>query len=251
MSIWAIVLAGGSGTRFGQLPTAITDPTTAVNKVMVPLLGTPVLGWSLLALNQTASVDGVVVVAGTSVKKALTAWLSTVNPALHKPMLWARPGADRRGSVASGLRALETLAPQTVLVHDGARPMAGQALFEGILARWTEHQQAGEQWVGLLAATPMIDTVKQCDRETGQVLGTLPRDTLWQVQTPQVFHYERLCQAHETVPHALMVTDDAQLIELARFGLVGLFPSHSGNLKVTTPTDLIMLTALSQHSIEA
>lgn len=240
MSCWALLLAGGTGSRYSK--GGLAD-----NKLLVPLQGVPVLAWSVRALLASPSVGGLVVTGANEVRHALQPFLEKAKGG--KPVMWAAPGVDRRGSVWSGLQAMAEASAESVLIHDGARPLAGQVLFERILAAWRERREA-EGLSGLIAGFPMIDTVKQAAAinaigvASPQITRTLPRQSLWQVQTPQVFEYRTLCEAHQQVGPQVSVTDDAQLMELAGLGPIGLFDSPRTNVKLTTPADRAMLEAL-------
>jgi 2-C-methyl-D-erythritol 4-phosphate cytidylyltransferase/2-C-methyl-D-erythritol 2,4-cyclodiphosphate synthase len=135
-------------------------------------------------------------------------------------------GADRRASVAAGLRALRD--PAWVLVHDGVRPFASQDLIERVLDAAKRHGAA-------IPAVPVTDTLK--DSDGSHVVGTLDRSRLWAAQTPQAFRCRLLRDAHARVPEQDPVTDDAQLLE--RIGApVAIVPGEAQNIKITTAGDL-------------
>ena len=115
--------------------------------------------------------------------------------------------------------------------------MAEPALFD----RCAEAlQRSGE---ALIAATPVVDTIKQVDGQ-GRIVATPPRSELWAAQTPQGFPVAQLRQAHQQAEQAgWEVTDDAALFE--RLGWpVQVLEASSANLKVTTPLDLELAAAL-------
>jgi 2-C-methyl-D-erythritol 4-phosphate cytidylyltransferase len=134
-------------------------------------------------------------------------------------------GDERSDSVRRGLEAVPDDC-DIVVVHDGARPLAPSSLFEAVI----EAVLAGAD-----AAVPGIavtDTIKRV--EDGRVVGTLDRDDLVAVQTPQAFRADMLRLAHQGDPQA---TDDAALVEEVG-GIVVIVPGDPGNLKITTPRDL-------------
>jgi 2-C-methyl-D-erythritol 4-phosphate cytidylyltransferase len=141
------------------------------------------------------------------------------------------PGGRRRqDSVREGLKAGGC---DWVVVHDGARPLVTPQLIEAGLA-------AAQETGAAVCALPAQDTVKRVDEE-GRVVRTLDRRRLWLVQTPQVFRYDMLLDAHERSRQP--ATDDAALVE--RLGQeVRVFPGSPRNLKVTTPDDLALAEAL-------
>jgi 2-C-methyl-D-erythritol 4-phosphate cytidylyltransferase len=138
-------------------------------------------------------------------------------------------GPTRADSVLAGLRAIagEASASDWVLVHDAARPCLASWHIDK-LVRELAHDEVG----GLLGV-PVADTLKRAD-EHRHVVQTVPRESLWQAQTPQMFRYIMLRRALEG---ARNVTDEASAIEAA--GLrPRLIEGDATNLKVTYPLDL-------------
>ena len=139
-------------------------------------------------------------------------------------------GERRRDSVRAGLKHLPH--SDWTVIHDGARPLADCAMVENGLQHAAETGAAA-------AAVPVADTIKRATAE-GLVEGTLEREGLWAVQTPQVFRTDLLKEAHEADSDD--ATDDASIVE--RIGAVKLFEGDPANIKVTTPTDLAVAEAL-------
>ena len=140
-------------------------------------------------------------------------------------------GATRQESVRNGLAALAGLAPEFVLIHDGARPFPSPAL----LARARAAAAAGG------AAVPgflVHDTIKQVD-EAGRIVATPQRAALRAVQTPQAFRFALIREAHDSAwaAGARDLTDDAAIAEWAGHA-VHVFEGEPGNMKVTTPEDV-------------
>lgn len=139
-------------------------------------------------------------------------------------------GATRAESVANGLRAIrdEVDAEDWMLVHDAARPCLSRALLDKLL-----RELAGDEVGGILAA-PVADTLKRAGAD-GRIRATVPRESLWGAQTPQMFRHALLLKALEQAGGA--VTDEASALEY-----LGLAPrlveSDLTNLKVTYPRDL-------------
>jgi 2-C-methyl-D-erythritol 4-phosphate cytidylyltransferase len=151
-------------------------------------------------------------------------------------------GASRADSVLNGLRAIadDTSESDWVLVHDAARPCLAPWHIDN-LVRELLHDEVG----GILAV-PVADTLKQADGHL-HIAATVPRDNLWQAQTPQMFRYVMLKRALET---ARNVTDEASAIEA-----MGLRPrlvrGDPTNLKVTYPLDLHLAEWILQHREES
>jgi len=149
-------------------------------------------------------------------------------------------GATRQASVRAGLRALASLAPELVLVHDAVRPFASPALIARAITAATEHRAA-------VPVVPLVDTVKTIDA-SGTVTGTLDRAQLRAVQTPQAFDFASLMEAHRRAEAAGRedFTDDAALAEWAGLKVTS-FEGEVGNVKLTTADDFVRLEAM-QHA---
>lgn len=213
---FAIVPAAGTGTRMGgQRP-----------KQYLPLLGRPLIHHALAVLCGLPDIDKVFVVLSVDDTEWGRHDWSALGPKLV-PLFCG--GATRADSVLGGLRAISGEAAQSdwVLVHDAARPCLAPWHVEKLM-----RELAGDE-VGGLLAVPVADTLKRADAHQ-RVAATVPRDALWQAQTPQMFRYVMLRRALETADGA---TDEASAIEAA-----GLHPrlvqGDATNLKVTWPLDL-------------
>jgi 2-C-methyl-D-erythritol 4-phosphate cytidylyltransferase len=212
--VWSIVVAGGSGRRFGRL------------KQFSDLAGRPVLEWAVQACRPCSA--GVVLVLPADADSG-----SADDPELHGADVVVPGGATRADSVRCGLAAVPAEA-EVIVVHDAARPLASPALFHAVIAAVTDGGADG----AAPGVTPS-DTIKVVD-ESGRVTDTLDRDRLVAIQTPQAFRAGALRRPHAepmTTPTPAGATDDAMLIE-AGGGTVLVVPGEPGNLKITDPDDL-------------
>lgn len=197
------------------------------NKVLLDLLGQPILAWTLQAAAQANSVGWIGLVGQESDRSDLEAIVANLH--LAKPVDFILGGSTRQESVYNGLQALPVGATR-VLIHDGARCLATPALFDRCAA-------ALDHSPGLIAAVPVKDTIKQVDANH-QVIATPDRDHLWAAQTPQGFDVALLKQAHQQgLDQGWIVTDDAALFEQCDLP-VQVVAGEETNLKVTTPVDL-------------
>ncbi len=214
----AVIVAAGRSNRMGGL-----------NKVFVLLAGRPLVCHSLAAFEACSIVDTIVLVtAPECVDEAERA----IRPfGFSKVSAICAGGGRRQDSVRAGLEQLGRV--DLVAIHDAARPLVDQQL---IVAGFAAAAETG----AAVAAIPVVDTIKEADAD-GTVIRTLPRDRLWSVQTPQMFAFELLLEAHLRSPGD--VTDDAMLVE-AYGHRVKLFLGSPRNLKVTTPDDLLLAEAL-------
>lgn len=216
---WAVVPAGGSGSRFSDTQ----------DKLLTPLSGTPVLNHTISALLACPALQGIVVVAS---KQNLPIYQAILNKAFpNAPLRYTLGGSSRRASVYQGLLALPENV-ELVAVHDAARPLIQT---ETILQAIDMVENGA---VGCIVALPVVDTVKQTNPGTMEISQTVDRATLWRAQTPQVFRLNALLQAHRKIPPDIEATDDAQLIEMAALGAVRIVPGPDSNLKITSPTDI-------------
>ncbi|MCP4383188.1 MAG: 2-C-methyl-D-erythritol 4-phosphate cytidylyltransferase, partial [Hyphomicrobiales bacterium] len=139
-------------------------------------------------------------------------------------------GATRQESVLAGLRSLADDSPDTVLVHDAARPFVTEDLIERVASGL-------ERDAAVLPATPIDSTLKSVD-DNGVVTGTVPRAGLYAAQTPQGFRYRTILDAHQNAAAAgLTFTDDAAVAEWAGIP-VRIVSGEAGNVKLTTGADV-------------
>jgi 2-C-methyl-D-erythritol 4-phosphate cytidylyltransferase len=208
--VWAIVVAAGWGERFGG-PKQFSD-----------LGGTRLVDHAVATAS--AACDAVVVVVPDAAEWRGAPVAAVVNG-----------GATRAESVRAGLAAVPASA-DVVVVHDAARPLAGDALFAAVVAAVREGAD------GAVPGIPVADTLKRV--EDVRVTATVDRMGLVAVQTPQAFRAGALRAAHAGRAEA---TDDAALVE-AGGGRVVVVPGDPRNLKVTGPADLMIASALLEAS---
>ena len=218
----ALVAAAGSSSRMG-----------GINKLLEPLDGIPVLVRTLTALERAQRVDSIVI--ATREEDLITVSQLCKTYGITKCKKVIRGGEDREHSVL--LAALEA-DPDTELlaVQDGARPLVSPDLIDRV-------SEAAQRAGAAAPAVPVKDTVKTV-REDGAVEETLERSRLRAVQTPQVFEASLLKAALQAaLEEGAALTDDCSAVE--RLGkVVYLIEGEETNLKITTPTDLILAEAL-------
>ncbi len=147
-------------------------------------------------------------------------------------------GESRQESVYNGLKFLDKLDPEFVLVHDAARPFVTADIVSRCLDAARRHGAAA-------AGVPMADTVKKTDG-TGLVTETIARDRLWRAQTPQAFRYRDLLAAHEAGA-GRGLTDDAAVAEAAGLA-VAMSPGSEDNFKITAAEDLARADRIARAS---
>jgi len=212
MSVSAVIVAAGSGTRFGG----------PIPKQFVPLRGVPVFLHAAKRFIECAAVDAVIVVLPENEIGRYGRLLSS------QGVVTVTGGSERDHSVRAGLDALGS-GTDFVLIHDGVRPFAGASLIERTLTAAKEHG----------AAVPGIrprDTVKLCSGE--QIGSTIARDELILVQTPQAFRKDIILRAYDKArADGIKATDDAGLVERLPHPVVRVEGEYR-NIKITTAEDL-------------
>jgi 2-C-methyl-D-erythritol 4-phosphate cytidylyltransferase / 2-C-methyl-D-erythritol 2,4-cyclodiphosphate synthase len=210
MRIAAILVAAGTGTRFGA-----DQP-----KQFLLLAGKPVIRHAAEALAEHVSLLQPVGDA-EPIEAALLGLTGCLPP--------IPGGATRQDSVRIGLEALARYDPDIVLVHDAARPFIPPGTIPALLAALAESQ-------GAIPAAPVADTLKRVVR--GVITETVPRTGLFRAQTPQAFHFAALLAVHRS--GVTGATDDAALLEAAGQS-VEVVPGSDDNIKLTYPDDLVRL----------
>jgi len=218
--VGAVIAAAGSSERMG-----------GVDKMFAPLGEKPVLVRVIDTFQNCRLIDQIVVAVNKSILdkcRELTAGQGWTK------VSFCEGGKRRQDSVASALSQLKSC--QWVIIHDGARPLVSEALIEQGLKEAKETGAA-------VAAVPVTDTIKVAGGDR-LVQETLSRGRLWAVQTPQVFRFDIISQAHQRLKAE--VTDDASMVEQLGYK-VKLYPGAYDNIKITTPDDLTLAEILWQR----
>ncbi len=210
----AVIVAGGSGRRFGG------------DKLMADLGGMPVLVRTMLAFERAQAVRAIVVAARRDAVEDVKALAKQYG--ISKLTAVAAGGDTRTRSCLAGVLAVPPEA-ELIAIHDGARPLVTEKIITDAL--WTAYRHTAA-----LPAVPVRDTVKAATE--GVVTGTPDRAGLFAAQTPQCFQADliraALLDAAENAPD---VTDDCLAVERVG-GRVYLSPGSEENIKITTPLDL-------------
>lgn len=221
----AIILAGGTGERFGK----------EGGKQLVEIGGKPILTWSVEAFDAVGDIGLIVIVCpaerqGEYLSKAVDPF------SFATPIVVAAAGSTRQESAFSGLE----LVPEEfeyVVMHDGARPLISADLIAHTIATLKGNIDAD----GAVVAHPAIDTLKVV--ENGVIVGTPDRSVFWNAQTPQVFRAGIYRRAHASaLSDGFVGADDSSLIERLG-GRVLVVEGKRDNIKLTVPEDYLMLVA--------
>ncbi len=222
MSVYAVLAAGGSGSRM----------RADRNKIFLPVRGKSILSRSLSLFG--GLIDGMVIVCR---EEDLSAIRETVGSlCLPFPVEYTFGGDTRQRSVLNGLNALSALPEDIVLVHDAARCQTPPSVLRNVLDSCMRYGSG-------VPAVPAVNTMKYAD-ENQDVTQTIPRVGLFEIQTPQGFRYGALLEASlKAEADGFSATDDASVMEHAG-APVRLVQGSRQNIKVTEKEDLRILNAM-------
>ncbi len=215
LKVEAIVPLAGLGTR---LKTKQTKP-------FVLLKNRPLFFYAVSVLEKSPWIDQIILVSHESFLETFQRWVKRFQFKKVKAIV---PGGEfRQQSVYQGLQQVDQ-DTDIVLVHDGARPFISADIIEKSI-------QMCRRKKAVITAVPIKPTIKKVSRQM-QVIETIPREDLWEVQTPQVFTKDLLRKAHQR-GRKYQATDDAFLVE--KLGIkVSVCQGNYDNIKITTKEDL-------------
>jgi 2-C-methyl-D-erythritol 4-phosphate cytidylyltransferase len=236
-----IVLAGGKGSRM----------KASIPKQFLTLRGVPILQYSLdLFLERLPSYL-------QSYQKSTPPWVVLVMDPMYQPdyqpivdkyppgrLVFASPGIERQGSVQNGLQTLLDISKgqcQYVAIHDSARPLVTISEICRVV------KDAKSVGTAAVLGVPCKATIKESEDGGKTVLRTIPRARLWEVHTPQVIQTQLLQRGfHKVQAENLEVTDDVSIVE-AMGEPVQLTLGEYENLKITSPGDMDIATAILEQ----
>ena len=224
----AIIAAAGTGSRM------VSDRP----KQFLQLAGTPIIFHTLAPFEQCDSIDEVIVVLPAEETAAFLALAG--KRGLRKLSRVVPGGATRTDSVKRGLMAIRSATAGVVAVHDGVRPFVTVEEIESVVA-------AAESDGAAILVAAVTDTIKEISDNS--VVRTLDRTELRRALTPQCFRYELLRKAYEQADvNDPSLTDESVLVEQigARVRVV---EGSSGNIKITTPEDLLIAEAFIKKEL--
>ncbi len=228
MTASVIIVCAGNSTRM-----------QGVNKILLPLGKTNVIGNTLMAFEKCESVKDIIIVCRESDEDEIRNTAQKLN--ITKLHNFARGGDTRQKSVVNGLRKIAA-DTELIAIHDGARPLVKPEHIEKVI-------KDASVFGGATLGVPVKDTIKVV--QDGLIEDTPSRSSLYITQTPQIFkrrlYFEGVDFAEE---HNLDFTDDCQLIE-ALGTKVYMTVGDYKNIKITTPEDIeIAETLLKQEDKE-
>ena len=219
----AIILAGGSGTRFKK----------PGGKQTVLIGDKPMLTWSLKAFDNSENIAEMIVVCP---KEKQDEYVNVaIEPYQFKtPIKLAEAGAIRQESAFHGLEITADDLP-IVAIHDGARPHITTETIDHAINELKGNYEID----GAIVGFPCIDTIKVL--EGGLIAGTPDRSVLWTAHTPQVFRKAIYKEAHiAALADGFVGTDDSSLVERLG-GRIAAINGTRNNIKLTIPEDYELL----------
>ena len=220
MKIAAVIPVAGFGKRF----------SSKIPKQYHLIAGQPLIAVTLNTILATKLVNQVVLVHAPVYKQELVKIIQNFT-AFSGKLFLTTGGATRQDSVYNGLQqvAADT---DIVIVHDGVRPLVSRRII-------TESIKTAMRYGACITALPVRDTIKRV--QNGVVMATIPRENLWQIQTPQTFRYQLLFDIHQKAKAQNFVgTDDASLAEWMGIP-VYVIQGEETNIKITTAGDMEFL----------
>ena len=220
MKTTAIIPAAGDGERFGQ------------KKQLKLFNGRPLILYTIQPFVKSELINEIIVVVPKDdVNQLSREFKSTIT---SKKIKVVKGGETRQQSVYNGLRISDEES-ELICVHDGVRPFVTLTLLEKVIRASRGHD-------GAILAAPSTDTIKKVMGD--QILETLPRETIWRAQTPQVFSKIALKEAIQiAIDEKLEGTDEASILENIGYQ-IGFVESSSLNIKITTKEDWIFAKAI-------
>lgn len=220
MKAAAVIAAAGNSRRFGRME----------NKLFAEIAGRPLLAWTISRFETATSVQSITLVV--SEEHMLSVGHDIVDRyEFSKVKNIVSGGNSRRESVLNGLEALST-STDFVAIHDGARPLVLPLDIDRVVEVAVREKAA-------ILAIPATDALKKVSE--GTVVSSVSRSNLWLAQTPQVFDYEIILEAHRSGgPDDVL--DDAALVE-QRGVTVRIVEPTGANFKVTHSNDIAVVEA--------
>lgn len=213
-----IIVAAGSSTRMGK------------NKQFLEIGSIPVIARTMLAFQICDRISRIILV--TRAEDIFTMQTLGNKYSITKLTDIVCGGKCRGESVLNGFERLEDKEDK-VLIHDGARPLVSSRVITGVA-------EALDKCLAVTCGVKVKDTIKEID-DSGKVVKTLVRDSLFAVQTPQGVHKKEYLEAVNNAEDITVFTDDMSVMESAGYEVFTTEGDYK-NIKITTPEDIFSAT---------
>ena len=229
MHVTAILLAAGKGLRL----------KSKISKPLIKIDSRPLIIYSLNTLSKHPYIKDIIVVANRRNLQDLRNNIKRFSIDKIKDVVLG--GKKRQGSVINGLRAIDNHT-DLVLIHDGVRPFIDKDIVSSVI-------KTAKLYGAAIVGVPVKATIKGVRCQVSGVRAkcytvdkTFNRESLWEIQTPQVFKKDLILKAYNKFGD-MDVTDDAMLVE--KLGVkVSVVRGAYNNIKITTPKDLVLAEAI-------
>lgn len=241
MNIVGILLAGGVSQRYQE---NTENPLPKTSKLLEPLTEhDSVLSCSYTVLSKINAplISEMIIVCHPDWEAK---YQESIRCSENLKTTFITGGNTRRESVFKALTYLKKseTPPQAVLIHDAARPLVQQQSIETLI-----NEFIAKNSMGASLAHKIADTIKKTSNNG--TLETISRENLWGIETPQLFNFDSLYEAHLNIADTPDITDDLVLLERAGIGPLDLVENKHPNFKITTPQDLALAKALLNKKI--
>lgn len=212
-----VIVSAGRGSRM----------KSDINKQFLKIGGKEVIAHTVERFYNNKNIGEIIIVVREDEKEFFQE--NIINKYGYKNIKIAFGGKERQDSVYNGLKEVDKNCG-IVLIHDGARPFVTNEIIEKSI-------KCAQKYNCAIVGIPVKDTIKIVN-ENNDVCNTPDRNTLWSIQTPQVFEYSLIMKAHEKAKDDKYYgTDDSMLIEYLGYNVKVVEGSYD-NIKITTPEDL-------------
>ena len=224
----AIVLAAGQGKRMHS----------KIQKQFLEIGGKPILYYSMECFQKSPLIQDIILVTGEDMISYCQSEI-VEKYGFTKVFKVTAGGKERYDSVYAGLLCCQDT--DYVYIHDGARPFVTEEMIQ-------RGYEAVKRTNACVMGMPSKDTVKLAD-PSGYIKETPDRKIVWNIQTPQIFSYDLIRGAYESIRKKDMsnVTDDAMVVEQETGTKILLVEGSYQNIKITTPEDLAVAEAFLRY----
>ena len=224
----AIVLAAGQGKRMHS----------KIQKQFLEIGGKPMLYYSMECFQKSPLIQDIILVTGEDMISYCQSEI-VEKYGFTKVCKVTAGGKERYDSVYAGLLCCQDT--DYVYIHDGARPFVTEEMIQ-------RGYEAVKRTNACVMGMPSKDTVKLAD-PSGYIKETPDRKIVWNIQTPQIFSYDLIRGAYESIRKKDMsnVTDDAMVVEQETGTKILLVEGSYQNIKITTPEDLAVAEAFLRY----
>ncbi|MCP5514782.1 MAG: 2-C-methyl-D-erythritol 2,4-cyclodiphosphate synthase [Spirochaetales bacterium] len=218
-SIFALITAAGKSSRMG-----------GIKKELIKIGEKPLLYHTVLHFLENRRISGIFIICSRGMETEFKKALKDLPVFRDKPeIVYVQGGDSRQASVFAGLKAMRSLKPDIVLIHDGARPFVSEKIINSVIDGTIEHGSCAP-------VIPLVDTVKAI--ESNVIAAHPDRSGFKAIQTPQGFLFTPILEAHiKASEHSCTYTDDTEIYSLDN-GRVYTVDGEKENIKITYPDDV-------------